>query len=146
MEIRLCNTKSENNVIGKDVSIIATLSCTVKGDISLTNPTVIVNYNSNLVNINYAHIAEWSRWYYVKDVRGLTGGRYEVDLVSDPLQSFADDIKKCPAILSDTQSVGLNKYLPSDVFVTNVKNTTTIIEFSDGLAEIGEYVLITAGG
>lgn len=146
MEIQLCSTKSENNVIGKDVSIIATASCTVKGDISLTNPTVIINYSSNLVNINYSHIAEWGRWYYVKDIRGLTGGRYEVDLVSDPLQSFADDIKKCPAILAETQKTGLNRYLPSESFVRNVKATTNIITFSNGLLDNGEFILITAGG
>lgn len=146
MIVNLCNTLSENNTVGKKIITLAAAECTVKGDVSFINPTIIVAYNGNIKDINYAHIEEWGRYYFVRDKRGLTGGRYEIDLECDVLQSFADGIKKCPAILAETQTTGANKYLPCDGFVTNVKNTTTIVNFPNGLLDNGEFILITAGG
>ena len=146
MIVNLCNTPSENNTIGKEITTIASADCTVKSDVSFINPTIIVAYNGNIKGINYAHIEEWGRYYFVRDKRGLTGGRYEIDLECDVLQSFADGIKQCPAILAETEKTGLNRYLPSPAYVRNVKSKTDIINFSGGLLDNGEFILITAGG
>lgn len=146
MTIQLCNTADENNVINKTIATIDTVTATIKGDSSIINPTLILEYKTPLIGVNYVFIPDWNRYYFVKDMRVVTGGRYEIDLYVDVLQSFKEQILKCGVILSDTEQTGLNNYLPSDSFVVNCKHKTDIINFSNGLLDNGEYILITAGG
>ena len=146
MTIQLCNTADENNVINKTIATIDTVTATIKGDSSIINPTLILKYKTPLLGVNYVFIPNWNRYYFVKDMRVITGGRYEIDLSVDVLQSFKEQILKCGVILSDTEQTGLNNYLPSDSFVVNCKSKTDIVNFSNGLLDNGEYILITAGG
>ena len=146
MTIQLCNTADENNVINKTIATIDTVTATIKGDSSIINPTLILEYKTPLIGVNYVFIPDWNRYYFVKDMRVVTGGRYEIDLSVDVLQSFKEQILKCGVILSDTEQTGLNKYLPSESFVVNCKHKTDIVNFSNGLLDNGEYILITAGG
>ena len=146
MTIQLCNTADENNVINKTIATIDTVTATIKGDSSISNPTLILEYKNTLIGVNYVFISDWNRYYFVQDIRVATGGRYEIDLTVDVLQSFKEQILKCGVILSDTEQTGLNNYLPSESFVVNCKHKTDIINFSNGLLDNGEYILITAGG
>ena len=146
MTIQLCNTADENNVINKSIATIDTVSATIKGESSIINPTLILEYKTPLIGVNYVFIPDWNRYYFVRDMRVSTGGRYEIDLSVDVLQSFKEQILKCGVILSDTEQTGLNNYLPSESFVVNCKHKTDIVNFSNGLLDNGEYILITAGG
>ena len=146
MTIQLCKTADENNVINKTIAIVDTVNATIKGDSSIINPTLILEYKTPLIGINYVFVPDWNRYYFVKDMKAATGGRYEIDLSVDVLQSFKEQILKCGVILSDTEQTGLNNYLPSESFVVNCKHKTDIVNFSNGLLDNGEYILITAGG
>ena len=146
MTIQLCNTADENNVINKTIATIDTVNATIKGDSSIINPTLILEYKTPLIGVNYVFIPDWNRYYFVRDMKVTTGGRYEIDLSVDVLQSFKEQILKCGVILSDTEQTGLNNYLPSESFVVNCKHKTDIVNFSNGLLDNGEYILITAGG
>ena len=146
MTIQLCNTADENNVINKTIATVDTVTATIKGDSSIITPTLILEYKAPLIGVNYVFIPDWNRYYFVRDMRVSTGGRYEIDLYVDVLQSFKEQILKCGVILSDTEQTGLNNYLPSESFVVNCKHKTDIVNFSSGLLDNGEYILITAGG
>lgn len=146
MTIQLCNTTDENNVINKTIATVDTVTATIKSNSSIINPTLILEYKVPLIGVNYVFIPDWNRYYFVKDMIVTTGGRYEIDLSVDVLQSFKDKILKCGVILSDTEQTGLNNYLPSESFVVNCKHKTDVVNFSNGLLDNGEYILITAGG
>ena len=146
MTIQLCNTADETNVINKTIATVDTVTATIKGNSSIINPTLILEYKTPLIGVNYVFIPDWNRYYFVRDMRVATGGRYEIDLYVDVLQSFKEQILKCGVILSDTEQTGLNNYLPSESFVVNCKHKTDIVNFSNGLLDNGEYILITAGG
>ena len=146
MTIQLCSTLDENNVINKTIDTIENVNATIKDDSSIINPTIILTYKSTMASINYVYIPDWKRYYFVRDIRVLTGGRYEIDLYIDVLQSFKTEILACGCILSDTEQTGIDNYLPSDGIVPNCKSKTDIINFSNGLLDNGEYILITAGG
>lgn len=146
MTIQLCDTADKNNVINKTIATIDTVAATIKGESSIINPTLILEYKNPLIGVNYVFIPDWNRYYFVRDIKVATGGRYEIDLSVDVLQSFKEQILKCGVILSDTEQTGVNKYLPSDSFVVNCKSKTDIVNFSGGLLDNGEYILITAGG
>lgn len=146
MTVELYKNLSENNVIGKTKTLVYQAECEIKGESSVINPVLILQYNEQIFTSNYVSIPAWSRYYFIDDVRVMTGGRVEVSLSVDVLESFKDSILGLNVILSDTEQTGVNRYLPSESFVTNCKSKTDIVNFSSGLLDNGEYILITAGG
>ena len=146
MNVEIYKNLSENSVIGKTKTLVYQTQCEIKGESSIINPVLILQYNEQLFASNYVYIPAWSRYYFIDDVRVLTGGRVEVSLSVDVLESFKDSILELNVILSDTEQTGLNNYLPSESFVINCKHKTDIVNFSNGLLDNGEYILITAGG
>lgn len=146
MNVEIYKNLSENSVIGKIKTLVYSTECDIKGESSIINPVLILKYNEKIFESNYIYIPAWSRYYFIDDVRVLTGGRVEVSLSVDVLESFKDSILELNVILSDTEQTGLNNYLPSESFVVNCKHKTDIVNFSNGLLDNGEYILITAGG
>ena len=146
MNVEIYKNLSENSVIGKIKTLVYSTECDIKGESSIINPVLILKYNEKIFESNYIYIPTWKRYYFIDDVRVLTGGRVEVSLSVDVLESFKDSILELNVILSDTEHTGLNNYLPSESFVVNCKHKTDIVTFSNGLLDNGEYILITAGG
>ena len=146
MNVEIYKNLSENSVIGKIKTLVYSTECDIKGESSIINPVLILKYNEKIFESNYIYIPTWKRYYFIDDVRVLTGGRVELSLSVDVLESFKDSILELNVILSDTEQTGLNNYLPSESFVVNCKHKTDIVTFSNGLLDNGEYILITAGG
>lgn len=146
MKVEIYKNLSENSVIGKIKTLIYSTECDIKGESSIINPVLILKYNEKIFESNYIYIPTWKRYYFIDDVRVMTGGRVEVSLSVDVLESFKDSILELNVILGDTEKTGRNNYLPSESFVVNCKHKTDIVNFSSGLLDNGEYILITAGG
>lgn len=146
MNVTLYNNSSENNVIGKNLTTVKNLTCTLKDRSSIINPVLILETDSDIVNANYLYIPLWNRYYFINSIEALTGTRYVINAVVDVLQSFASGIKASSVLLMDTEVTGKNNYLSSENWVSNVKNKTDIVVFPSGLNEQGEFILITAGG
>lgn len=147
MEVKLCQNLSENNIINKSITEIDTATCVIKGPLSVENPVLILNYDSDLQDINYIRIAEFERSYYITDIVNLTGHRYQITCKSDVLESFKQDILALSAII-DKANAGnnINMFLDDGSFVTENKEFNTVINFPSGFNAGGEYILITAGG
>ena len=146
MKVEIYKNLSENSVIGKNKTLVYETECEIKGESSIINPVLSLQYNEQVFASNYVYIPAWGRYYFIDDVRVMTGGRVEVSLSVDVLESFKVPILELNVILSDTEQTGLNNYLPSESFVVNCKHKTDIINFSNGLSDNGEFILITAGG
>ena len=52
MIAQLCFNESENNTIKKKYTVIDNVTCTVKGDLNIISPVLIINYN-NIGEIYY---------------------------------------------------------------------------------------------
>ena len=146
MKVEIYKNLSENSVIGKSKTLVYETECEIRGESSIINPVLILQYNEQIFASNYVYIPTWGRYYFIDDVRVMTGGRVEVSLSVDVLESFKASILELNVILADTEQTGLNNYLPSESFVANCKHKTDIVNFSNGLLNNGEYILITAGG
>lgn len=147
MNIKLCQNLSENNIINKSITEVATVSAVIKGALSIETPTLILTYNSSLQDINYLKIPELHRNYYITDVIDLTGGRYQIQAKSDVLESFKADILALTAIIDKQQNLSqTNLYLDDGSFMHENKEFNTVINFPTGFNAAGEYILITAGG
>lgn len=146
MNVTLYKMTSENNAINKAKTSKGTVSAVAKNDCSIYTPTLILSYNSIMDDINYVYIPSFGRYYFITNITGMTGHRYEINCKCDVLESFKTQILALPVILDSTQNTGSNKYLNGEPWITNVKDSTYIIPFSNGLLTTGEYILITAGG
>lgn len=148
MNIKLCSSKSEIVAINKDISIIDDVSATIKGALSVENPVLILQYKSDIQpNVNYVHIPEYNRYYFVTDIINLTGGRYEIHCKVDVLTSFKYDILNLSCIVDKQSSKdNANMYLDDGSFVVQSKEFVDTIDFPKGFNDNGEFILITAGG
>ena len=144
MEIILYNNISEKNKIGKDITLVATLTGSIKDPSSLIRPKIVIEY-SDPTAFNYVYISEFGRYYYVGDITILNTNILMISLIVDVLESFKTSILSQHVIIDKNQNVFSN-YLPDDNLVTLVKSKTDIVNFPSGLLDDGEFILITAGG
>lgn len=115
MTINLYNCGSDPRVINKNLSLIYTADATPYGEVSIMAPVLRLRQSVNdLAGINYVYIADWLRYYFVDDIRFLSGGIIEIHCKIDVLMTYAS------AILN---SVG--------ICIAN-ENKGRIIEYDDG--------------
>ena len=62
MEVILYRNSSENNVIGKSLAQIKSVEANLKNDVSIINPTLVLNYTTNILNSNYCFIPKFNRY------------------------------------------------------------------------------------
>ena len=148
MDITLYNNASEPNEINKALTQIDDVSAVIKGDISYEDPIVILSYAGEVTDdINYFKIPELNRCYVITDIKNLTGGRYQVQGRVDVLESFKNEILSLSAIVDKSNiATDVNMYLDDGSYIVENKEFNTVINFSAGFNEAGEYILITAGG
>lgn len=144
MEIILYNNKSEKNKIGKNITLVATLTGSIKEQSSLIRPQIVIEY-SDPTAFNYVYISEFGRYYYISDVNILNTNILMISLVVDVLESFKTSILSQHVIIDKNQNVFSN-YLPDSNLLTLVKTKTDIVNFPSGLLDSGQFILITAGG
>jgi hypothetical protein len=145
MNITLYVNNSEKNKIGKNLTNDFSLSGTIRDVTNIINPVILIELNE-IGNYNYCYIPSFKRYYFITDITVIRTGLFAISLTVDVLESFKTDIKNLSVILLNTQNVGTNNYLSSQVFRNNVKSKTDIINFPNGLNDSGEFILITAGG
>lgn len=145
MDIKFCNNKSEKTVIEKILTEFNTLECNLKGDTSITDPTIIIEME-NPSFYNYCYIPQFNRYYFITDIISLRTNLWEIYMHVDVLMSFKEQIKKSRAIMDSTETEENTDYLDNGIYKTLVKDKTDIIKFGSGFLDSGEYILITAGG
>lgn len=104
---------SDNRVLDKRITQIAEISGKIKGDCLTTAPTIIIQ-NRDMTNINYIYINDFNRYYYISEIKVMTGGVIELSCKVDVLMSFKTEIKQLkvnvlryentsPTFLADTR-------------------------------------------
>lgn len=147
MEVILYRNSSENNVIGKSLAQIKSVEANLKNDVSVINPTLVLNYTANILDSNYCFIPKFNRYYFIDEIVPITGDRCIVKCRVDVLESFKEDIKSLTVILDKSQSIyKSNKYLDDGSFIVENKDFNTIYNFPNGFNEEGTFILICAGG
>lgn len=142
MQILLYNNSSPRNKISKALTQVGVLAGSLRDETNIVSPTIRIS-GAVFPDFNYARIPDFNRYYYLKDVRAVRSGIWDISLQSDPLMSF--NLASVKGVVTEAQELGSN-YLNGRQFVRLVKSKTDIITFPNGLLDSGEYILITAGG
>lgn len=97
MRITLYNVPEDYRHITKTLGAGVSFSGSPRGEIDMVAPTVTVN--SSIVGAyNYAYIDTYGAYYWVQDITVERAGLSIVTMQRDPLTTFAQGVRACPAI------------------------------------------------
>ena len=97
------------NKISKTPQEVFDLTGDLKEESSIVNPVILVEH-SNPINANYAYIAEFNRYYYIKDIESVRSGLWRISMHTDVLKTFSEGILNSPCIVAKSSS-RYNMYL-----------------------------------
>ena len=145
MNIILYDNKSPKNKIGKTLVNANNITGTLRGETGISNIQILLNI-VDLNPYNYMYIADFNKYYFIKNIVSVRTGLWLVSASVDVLESYKNEILQLNVILSDSESVGSKQYKNGSCWDVLVKDKTDIISFSNGLLSSGQFILITAGG
>lgn len=145
MEIILYKNKSADNVVTKDLETQATLTGTLRNDCSIIDPVIQVeSINNSIAAVcNYAKIANFGRYYFVRNIT-LKGKLWEITMHCDVLTSFQTELKALTAVVARQENI-YNTYLQDGVFKTYANPHIQIMPFTNGF-DTFQYILSVSGG
>lgn len=141
--IVLINNSSAENVIGKSMSLVATLTGAFRDEVDIVKPVVRIE-RASAVGFNYVYISDFGRYYFVEEVKAFRNNILELSLTCDPLESFKTQILNHDAII-DKQENQWNLYLNDDSIKMYQYPLIWRKLFDNAFWDNFEYVLITAG-
>ena len=145
MDIIFYKNASEDNRLIKTITQISTGSGTLREPCNMVDPSILTAI-ADVSNINYAYIADFGRYYFIRKITVDRENLYRIDMHVDVLMSNKTALLDCKGVINSSTKVNANNYLNSDTWVRTEKDTTTIMRFPSGLSTDGNFILITAGG
>lgn len=143
--VGLYSTNSSNYRIDKKCTYIGSYQCHVKEDCSIQDPVIVLDCNdSRAIKSNYIYIPAFQRYYYVQNIRALTGNLWEFTLHVDVLMSFKNQIIDHTAVFSRSTSAW-NLYLNDGSIQIDSRVRVKQKKFPNSLTNNGTYVLLMAG-
>ena len=143
--IKLQINKSENEKFSKKLIDVLTLTGTLKNGTSIVDPVILFECDlKQITNCNYMSISEFSRSYFITDMKSIRNGLVEISAHCDVLSSFKDEILTNDAIIL-RQEKNWNLYVDDGVFTTYQNDEIITKEFPSGFST-QEFVLAVAGG
>lgn len=96
MNITIYNNYSDDRVVNKNLSVIASFVCEPIAPCNMLMPSVLIRKGtfSNFSNGNYCYIDTFGRYYYIEDIVMLAGGVTKVICSkTDVLMTYSGNIK-----------------------------------------------------
>ena len=136
---------SEKNKVDKSLTLIATLSGTLRQETSIVDPVVLVAGDlDDYVEANYCTIEDFGRSYFITNIRSVRAGLVEISCHVDVLSSFKTQIRENRAIIH-RQANTWNLYLNDGSFRVYQNPIVLTKPFPSGFSTM-EFVLAVAGG
>lgn len=144
MQIEIYTNNSADNVVTKNITLLGTLTGTLRKECSMTDPVIEVQGMSNSVAAicNYAKIAQFGRFYFVKNIV-LKGQLWVLTLHVDVLASWQTPLKSLDAVIARNEN-RYNLYLQDGFFKTYQNPHVSIKPFPGGFTD-HTYILAVAG-
>lgn len=145
VELVLYKNNSDDKVVSKNITPLATLNGALRKACSLIDPVVDITINNNaiLAQLNYAKISQFGRYYYVKNIT-YKGNLVELQLHVDVISSFQTELKSLSAVIA-RQENKYNLYLQDGYFKTYQNPHVSIKQFPNGF-DTQQFILAVAGG
>lgn len=144
--IVLFKNESENNRVDKTLTELVTITGELRGECSILDPIIRVIFSSNtdIKQVNYMYIATYGRYYFIRDIRAIRTGVYDISAHVDVLQTYSAGIKAQSAVIRRQENVW-NLRLDDGVFKAQQNPRIIQRAFPNGFTT-SSYVLAIAGG
>lgn len=138
-----CN-KSDSRRAVKDLTLIESKACELKGDVDLLRPRLLVTGDaSTYAACNYMHVPAFNRYYYVDSITSTPGGILVISGDVDKLSSAWPYLKDKKAVI-ERQENAYNLLLNDGTFQAYANDMVITKDFPQGFSSPA-YVLIVAG-
>lgn len=142
--ITLYRNYSEKNRVGKNLEEVVTLSGTLKDECSIIDPVIMIEADPvQIGGTNYLYIPVFGRYYFIQNFVIVRTNLIRLECHVDVLESFADGIKACSAIISKQENLW-NLYINDGTFKTYQNPMVLTKPFPQGF-NTWEFVLGVAG-
>lgn len=140
---------SEANRLDKTLTDIATLTGTLRTDTSIIDPVFQIEGDlSSYVTANYCTVSTFGRSYFIRNIRSIRAGLFEIVCHVDVLSSFKTQIRANSAILQRSEG-NWNLYLNDGSLKVTQRPTVSTQKFNGGdtfaAPTLWSYVLVLAG-
>lgn len=145
-DVELCTTTSPRNYVFKD--IVRTQVCRgyLREESSIIHPVILVESERIPKDINYMHIHEFGRYYFVEDIVSVRNKLWRIHANVDPLMSFSDELMTCGGVLvKGERNSTVNLMLDDGSFKVFSDPVIVTKQFPAGFPG-QSYVLALAGG
>ena len=141
--INLMNNQEELNKINKNPSSVRTLSGILRDGTSIVDPSVRVEYDGALTDVNYAYIPDLHRYYFITNIESVGNKLWMVHMHCDVLKTYAQGILNCTGVIA-RQENDWNLYLNDSAFKVYANPRVQVANFPNKFS--GEsYVLVMKG-
>lgn len=143
MTITLYTCLDNNNVISKLLNEVETFDGALRKETSILTPSITIN--TDYVNVNYAYIHEWNRYYFIEDITSIRDGLIEIKMRVDSLMSYKDSILELECLV-ERQENFYNLYIDDEKFICENRTQIQTLTFGNGFNQLPTYLLTTVGG
>lgn len=132
--------------IGKDLTDQQSITdVLLKRDTSILRPVLLVNDARGVTDFNYMYISEFSRYYFIDDIRSTHNNIWEISAHVDVLETYKDEILANQAVIR-RQTNRFNTYLNDPEWKVYANENVVAYKFnSTGFSKTLKYVLAVAG-
>lgn len=149
MTLALYENKSDEIVVEKKLSHIATYEGYLKNESSITKPSILIEgvFNiGNNINANYMYLPDYRRYYYITDIIQKRANLVQINARVDVLMSFKNELQNCSGIVKKQYSKN-SLYLDDGSLKIYQDKYIICKEFPSGFPKGNDnYILVTAGG
>lgn len=144
MELNLYKCSDGDNVINKTLTEKLTINITLKRDVNITAPQIILmDDNGAFFNqYNYAEIPELGRFYFIDSVTSLNNKMESLSLRCDVLETYKADVLASKARFMRGLKTG--DYIAANIDYSVIK-TITKIESNSGFTGNPTMILTSVG-
>lgn len=141
MKVEFYHTADNANTINKTLQPITTIDIIFRQAVNEASPFIIMN-RDNLTGSNYVHIPTFNRYYFISSVENYTTNLVRIDLVTDLLMTYKDDILNTPVLITATEKPS---YFSSNL-PTQTKTIKRVVKSDTTLNKENSLILTTIGG
>lgn len=118
MELILYRTLDNANVINKVLTDPVTVNITLKNDVNIINPEIVLS--GDFRGYNYAHIPELNRFYFIESFEQINLRFGKLFMSCDVLETYKADILNCSGTIKRDIQAG-------DYGEVNANSTVNVI-------------------
>lgn len=144
--VDLYYNSSDEHDINKALTLVASgVACDLKAPVDVEYPVITIAATDAYDKVNFAYIAEFGRYYYVKPVV-KNNQIITYELTSDPLMSFKTGILSSPVVIS-RNPWHFDLYVADGKLPIESRKANAIIKFPNNpfSGTNNSYILTTIG-